>query len=230
MNELTALHQKIEQQNTLDSLKVLTEEFRGEVVFSTSFGLEGLVVLDMICRHDLPVEVFTIDTGRLFEESRELFDKVRNRYNKEIKVYFPNQEKVEKLTREKGHFSFYKSVENRTECCHIRKVEPLQRALKGKKLWITGLRNGQSEFRSQLEPLHWDKKNNILKFCPLLSWSQEAVEEYLDAHQLPYNRLRDKGYLSIGCAPCTRAIQPGDDLRSGRWWWEQSHKECGLHL
>ena len=170
-----------------------------------------------------------MDTGRLFKETYNLIDRTRARYGKPIKVYFPKAEQVEKLVTAKGMHSFYESVENRKECCFIRKVEPLQRALQGAKVWVTGLRAGQSQNRQSFQKLEWDEANGVIKFNPILDLSYEAMLAYLKANKVPYNKLHDKGFISIGCAPCTRAIEPGEDSRAGRWWWETSKKECGLH-
>lgn len=199
------------------------------ISFSTSFGQEDQVLTDIIFKNNLTVEVFTLDTGRLFNETYETFDRTIKRYRKEIKTYFPDKTKTEELLTKKGPFSFYESVNNRKECCHIRKVEPLQRALKGKEIWITGLRSAQSAGRENLPLFQWDENYQLIKYNPLTDWSLEQVVEYLKENNVPYNPMHDNGFVSIGCAPCTRAIEPGEDIRAGRWWWEDSKKECGLH-
>jgi len=229
---------------SLVTAQKLSEQFKGKpipevlaalaqnytnIVFSTSFGQEDQVLTDIIFKNNLAVEVFTLDTGRLFNETYETFDRTIKRYKKEIKTYFPDKIKTEELLTKKGPFSFYDSVDNRKECCHIRKVEPLQRALKGKDIWITGLRSAQSAGRENLPLFQWDETYRLLKYNPLTDWSLEKVVEYLNQNNVPYNPLHDKGFVSIGCAPCTRAIEPGEDIRAGRWWWEDSKKECGLH-
>ncbi len=198
-------------------------------VFSTSFGQEDQVITDLICRADLNIDLFTLDTGRLFQETYDVLDQTRRKYRRVIDVYYPRQESVEALLTEKGPNSFYESVENRQECCSIRKLEPLHRALEPYNIWITGLRAGQSANRQQMQLFQYDLKFNIIKFNPLLSWSLDEVEEYLNVYRVPQNKLHRQGYVSIGCAPCTRAIRPGEDIRAGRWWWESSKKECGLH-
>lgn len=214
----------------IEKLKYLTEKNKDKVIFTTSFGYEDQVITDIIFRNGLPVEVVTLDTGRMFEETYKVFRSTLERYGKPIKVFFPPADKVEKLLNEKGPFSFYESVENRKECCHIRKVIPLKRALKGHKIWITGLRASQSASRSNLHELEWDEGNRIIKFNPLLEWSLDDVKKYVKENNVPYNVLHDRGFVSIGCEPCTRAIKPGEDFRAGRWWWEQNTgKECGLH-
>lgn len=211
------------------ALAFLADMLPGEVVFSSAFGQEDQVITDAIFRNDLDIRVFTLDTGRLFKETYDLIDQTRSRYKKDIKVYYPNTEAVEELTSKKGMHSFYESIDNRKECCYIRKVAPLKRALAGAKVWVTGLRSGQSDNRQAFEILEWDEVNQVIKFNPLLNWSYEKMIDYLKVNKVPYNKLHDQGFISIGCAPCTRAIQPGEDARAGRWWWETSKKECGLH-
>jgi phosphoadenosine phosphosulfate reductase len=209
----------------------LASEFGEKTVFSSSLSYEDQVLTHMIFFSDLNIEIFTLDTGRLFPETYSVLNSTLDRYKKKIKVYYPQTSSVEKLLTEKGPNSFYESVENRKECCHIRKVEPLQRALKGKEIWITGIRSEQSANRQEMPMLEWDEANKIVKIHPLLNWSLEEVKDYIRKHNIPYNPLHDKGFVSIGCAPCTRAIKPGEDFRAGRWWWEDSSKkECGLHI
>ena len=199
--------------------------------FACSFGAEDMVLLDVIAKQVPHIEVFTLDTGRLPEETHALLDTVRNNYSISIRTYFPDSSAVEIWTEQNGPNAFYRSVAQRLQCCHIRKVQPLQRALAGKKSWVTGLRREQSVSRQNLRIEAWDEANGLIKFSPLLEWTAEDVWAYLKTHGVPYNALHDRGYPSIGCAPCTRAVQPGEDSRAGRWWWEQaSKKECGLHL
>ena len=226
---IDSLVEKLDGKDLIESLSEVSKLFPGRVVFSTAFGKEGQVVLDTIYRNDLDIEVFTIDTGRLFNETYELMDSVRSKYQKSFKVYYPNTKKVEELTTNKGFNSFYHSIENRKECCFIRKVEPLKRALSNADVWVTGLRSGQSENRENFERIEWDQQYGLFKFNPLLDWSLEEVESYLKENSVPINTLHNKGFASIGCAPCTRAILEGEDVRAGRWWWEDSKKECGLH-
>jgi phosphoadenosine phosphosulfate reductase len=225
-----ALEELLKGKTILEKMSCLVNKYPGKVIFTTSFGYEDQVITDIIFSNDISVEVVTFDTGRLFEETYKVFLRTRERYKKPVKVYFPPAEEVEKLLTEKGPFSFYESVENRKECCYIRKVIPLKRALKGKKIWITGLRASQSENRQDLKEFEWDPGNNIIKFNPLLEWSLHQVKEYVRKNNVPYNVLHDKGFVSIGCEPCTRAVSEGEDFRAGRWWWEQNTgKECGLH-
>ena len=212
-----------------ETLAFLAKEYPNQVVFSTSFGQEDQVITDFIGQNQLPITVFTLDTGRLFQETYDVFHKTVKKYKTEIKTYFPDTAEVEALLNQKGPNSFYDSVENRKECCFIRKVAPLTKALKGNAIWITGLRAEQSENRSDLNFFEYDAHFEIIKFNPLLKWTLQEVEAYLEKNNVPQNNLHKKGFVSIGCAPCTRAILPGEDIRAGRWSWESSHKECGLH-
>ncbi len=212
-----------------ETLSFLANEFKDKVVFSTSFGQEDQVITALIGQNDLPITIFTLDTGRLFQETYDVFHKTLKKYKKEIKVYFPEASEVQNLLNQKGPNSFYESVENRKECCFIRKVAPLTKALKGNEIWITGLRAEQSENRNDLAAFEYDAHFNIIKFNPLLKWTLKEVEDYLEKNNVPQNALHKKGFVSIGCAPCTRAIAEGEDIRAGRWSWESSHKECGLH-
>jgi phosphoadenosine phosphosulfate reductase len=212
-----------------ETLAFLASEYEGKVVFSTSFGQEDQVITALIAKNDLPISIFTLDTGRLFQETYDVFHKTQKKYKKDIKVYFPEAAAVEKLLEIKGPNSFYDSVENRKECCFFRKVAPLTKALKGNAIWITGLRSEQSENRLSMNLFEYDAHFDIIKFNPLLKWSLKEVEDYLEKNNVPQNALHKQGFVSIGCAPCTRAIKADEDIRAGRWWWESSHKECGLH-
>lgn len=212
-----------------ETLTFLADEYKDKVVFSTSFGQEDQVITALIATNDLPITIFTLDTGRLFQETYDVFHKTLKKYKKEIKVYFPEASAIEKLLKEKGPNSFYESVENRKQCCFIRKVAPLTKALKGNAIWITGLRAEQSENRNDLALFEYDAHFDIIKFNPLLIWTLLEVKKYIDDNNVPQNGLHKQGFVSIGCAPCTRAISPDEDIRAGRWWWESSQKECGLH-
>ncbi len=212
-----------------ETFTFLANEYKGKVVFSTSFGQEDQVITHLIGQNDLSINIFTLDTGRLFQETYDVFHKTLKKYKKEIKVYFPEASEVENLLNQKGPNSFYESVENRKECCFIRKVAPLTKALKGNSIWITGLRAEQSENRNDLDLFEYDAKFDIIKFNPLLKWTLQEVSAYLEKNNVSQNALHKHGFVSIGCAPCTRAITPDEDIRAGRWWWESSHKECGLH-
>lgn len=220
---------RVEALNPAEAIELLTQQFPGKVVFSTSLGQEDQVITDIIYRNSLPVRVFTLDTGRLFQQTYDLLDATRAKYNRSIDTYFPNTQRVETLVQEKGFNSFYYSVENRKECCFIRKIEPLKRALAGAGIWITGLRAEQSENRADMPILEWDQGNQLIKYNPLIHWTYEEVLAYLEKYRVPDNPLHRQGFISIGCACCTRAIEPGEHPRAGRWWWEESKKECGLH-
>ena len=212
-----------------ETFSFLANEYKDKVVFSTSFGQEDQVITALIAKKELLISIFTLDTGRMFQETYDIFHKTIKKYKIDIKSYFPEAAAVEELLNTKGPNSFYESVENRKECCFIRKVAPLTKALKGNSIWITGLRAEQSENRSDLAFFEYDAHFDIIKFNPLLKWTLKEVEEYLEKNNVPQNALHKKGFVSIGCAPCTRAIVEGEDIRAGRWSWEASHKECGLH-
>jgi len=213
-----------------DRLSLLVSSYSKDVIaFSSSFGQEDQAITHAIATQKLPIKIFTLDTGRQFQESYELMDLTKKKYQLDLITYFPNLDKTEKLVREKGFNSFYSSVENRKECCFIRKMEPLARALEGVNIWITGLRAEQSENRAHMPIVEWDESRNLIKVNPLIDWSFEKLNAYLVEHKIPQNPLHKKGFISIGCAPCTRAIGPDEHPRAGRWWWENSQKECGLH-
>jgi phosphoadenosine phosphosulfate reductase len=215
----------------LQNLKFLSEKTEGKIVFSTSFGIEDQVITDAIFSQKLTnIEVFTLDTGRLFQETYATWDKTQLQYNQKIKTYYPEHNELENFIDKNGINPFYESVELRKQCCHIRKVVPLKRALKDVKIWITGIRAEHSPNRNELEIIQWDEQNQLYKYNPLLYWTSEEVKEYVVKKGIPYNVLHDKGFVSIGCAPCTRALKEGEDFRAGRWWWEDAaKKECGLH-
>ena len=230
MNRAEEVSKIISGKNSVEAIKSLTEIFPGKVVFSTSLGYEDQVISHLIFSQNIPVHVFTLDTGRLFKETYSVLNNTIEKYKKQIKVYFQKNEILEKVVSEKGPYSFYTSIENRKECCYIRKVEPLKRALAGSQIWITGIRSDQSGERKEMKEIEWDETNQIIKYHPLLNWSLEDVKKFIKLHNIPYNVLHDKDFVSIGCEPCTRAVKPGEDFRSGRWWWENSSaKECGLH-
>jgi phosphoadenosine phosphosulfate reductase len=221
---------EIEGSSLSEAVKLVAVLFPNKTVFSSSLGQEDQVLTDIIFRNNLPVKIFTIDTGRLFNETYELLDRTIARYKKPVHVYFPEAGDVEAFVLNKGVNSFYESVDNRKECCHIRKVKPLNRALNGAAVWITGLRSEQSDTRKNIPMIEWAEDKQLYKFNPLINWSFDEVLDHLKEFNVPYNPLHDKGFISIGCAPCTRAIEAGEDARAGRWWWETSQKECGLHI
>ena len=230
MNLTEVISKQIKDLGIEKSLAVLADIFPGKVIFSTSFGWEDQVLTHMIFSEKLPVKVFTLETGRLFPETYSVWNRTLERYGQPVHAYYPETAAVENMVSLKGPTSFYESVENRKECCGIRKIEPLKRALDGNEVWITGIRAEQSANRESMENLEWDAENRIIKFHPLFNWSLEQVKDYIRENNIPYNSLHDKGFPSIGCAPCTRAVNEGEDFRAGRWWWEDANKkECGLH-
>ena len=217
--------------DTRSILQYINENFGQNAVFSTSFGIEDQVITHMLAEEKSKIAIFTLDTGRLFPETYYVWNRTLDLYKLNIKAYYPNTEVIENLLEKKGPSSFYNSVEDRKECCHIRKIEPLKRAIAGYQIWITGIRAEQSQNRDQMEFIEWDDVNKILKIHPLFNWTLKEVEKYLKDNFVPYNPLHDKGFVSIGCQPCTRAVNEGEDFRAGRWWWEdKSKKECGLHV
>ncbi len=200
------------------------------VALANSLGAEDMVLMDMICKDNLPISIFTLDTGRLNEETYAVLAQAQQHYERAIDIMSPDFALLQPWVSEHGINAFYDSVENRKACCQIRKLEPLARALNGKDAWITGLRAAQSVTRQNMDWEEFDTLNNLPKFNPLIEWSEKEVWAYIDLNQVPYNALHDRFYPSIGCAPCTRAITPGEDVRAGRWWWENPEtKECGLH-
>lgn len=229
--EIKDIRERIDKKPVEEQLKVIAEIFPGRVVFTSSFGIEDQVISHMIFENRIQVDVATLDTGRLFPQTYRVFNETIKRYGKKINVYFPDHESVETMVTEKGPFSFYHSRENRLECCRVRKLEPLNRALRNKECWISGIRASQSDNRRQMDWIEFDEEKNLFKFYPLFSWSLEDVERFIKVNNIPYNVLHDKGFVSIGCEPCTRAVEKGADFRSGRWWWEEGgQKECGLHI
>lgn len=211
-------------------LRDIAEKY-SPATFANSLGAEDMVLTDLILGQKLDIEIFSLDTGRLPLETYDLIGEVRKHYGLTLKLYYPRHDLIEGYTREHGINAFYESVELRKGCCHVRKVEPLQRALDGKTAWITGMRAQQSATRDGLPLQTFDEGNGLEKFNPLADWSEKEVWAYIKRNKVPYNALHDKFFPSIGCAPCTRAITPGEDIRSGRWWWENADtKECGLHL
>ena len=230
MIEIENIKQHTNGLEPAEALKLLAEEFPGKIVFSTSFGWEDQAVTHMIFTNNLPIKVFTLETGRLFPETYYVWNRTMEIYGKPIHAYYPQNQALEQMVNSKGPNSFYESVDNRKECCGIRKLEPLNRALAGNQCWITGIRAEQSVNRQAMENVEWDEQHQLIKFHPIFNWTLEDVKAYIKQYNIPYNTLHDKGFPSIGCLPCTRAVQPGEDFRAGRWWWEdQDKKECGLH-
>ncbi|RZK92427.1 MAG: phosphoadenylyl-sulfate reductase [Pedobacter sp.] len=227
---IETLKNELEGLDVVSKLRYLANKFEGKIIFSTSFGWEDQVITHLIFANDIPIKVFTLETGRLFPETYYVWNRTLEIYQKPIHAYFPQSDLLQNMVAAKGPNSFYESVENRKECCYIRKIEPLKRALAGNELWITGIRAEQSANREDMLDLEWDEGNQLLKFHPIFDWTLDDVKQYVKDNNIVYNALHDKGFPSIGCAPCTRAVREGEDFRAGRWWWEdQSKKECGLH-
>ncbi|MCB2208833.1 MAG: phosphoadenylyl-sulfate reductase [Bacteroidetes bacterium] len=213
-----------------DVLTYFLNEFGDKIALSTSLGLEDQVLTHMVHSINRQTRIFTLDTGRLFPETYDLINRTSKKYEVPIQVYFPDRNEVEQMVAEKGINLFYDSIENRKLCCGIRKLKPLARALNGLEVWITGLRRDQSVTRNEVKIVEWDELNGLVKINPLINWSEQQVWDYIHQHVIPYNPLHKKGFASIGCQPCTRAILKGEDIRAGRWWWENPDtKECGLH-
>jgi len=201
-----------------------------KIALSSSLGPEDQVLTDIITRIDINARIFTLDTGRLFPETYSLIDRTNMHYGIKIKVYFPDFRALEDLVSEEGINLFYESIEKRKRCCHVRKLEPLSRAFSGLEAWICGLRREQSVTRQDMQLIEWDEGNGLIKINPLIDWTERQIWEYIEKNQVPHNTLHTQGFPSIGCQPCTRAVEPGKDPRSGRWWWESpEHRECGLH-
>lgn len=229
-NNVDELNLQFSQYNLHQSLTALTQLGANRIVFSSSLGLEDQVVTDAVFSQDLPINIFTLDTGRLFQESYEVLDSTQRKYATRIQVIYPNHQSLEEYVSVEGANALYGSVESRKRCCFIRKLEPLSRGLADADIWITGVRAAQSSYRSGMQLFEWDEGRNLVKFNPLLAWSTDQLWEYIAEHEVPFNKLHKKGFPSIGCAPCTRAISVGEDERAGRWWWEQQgEQECGLH-
>lgn len=216
--------------STRATLERIAAEF-SPAVFASSLAAEDMVLTDLILKAQLPIAIFSLETGRLHPETLAVLDAVKSKYGYDVALYRPQPEAVEAYVEQNGLNAFYNSIEMRRECCRIRKVEPLGRALAGKKAWITGQRRAQSSTRSDLSIQEDDLAHGMFKFNPLADWSEQDVWNYIRANDVPYNALHDQGFPSIGCAPCTRAVEPGEDVRAGRWWWENPEsKECGLHI
>ncbi|MBR1992049.1 MAG: phosphoadenylyl-sulfate reductase [Bacteroidales bacterium] len=228
--EINTLNQQFATQSAMEVLAYCLQRFHGHIALSSSLGLEDQVLTDMICKIDKSTRIFTLDTGRLFPETYLLLDRTNLRYGIKMEVLFPDREAVEALMKECGINCFYDSVENRKRCCKVRKIDSLMRAFEHLDCWICGLRHEQSVTRKDVQIIEYDKVNGLIKVNPLVNWSEEEVKKYIRENQVPYNKLHDEGFPSIGCQPCTRAVKPGEDIRSGRWWWEDpDHRECGLH-
>lgn len=221
----------LENRSADDVIRWAAEKFDDRLVFASSLGAEDQVITHILARVCPRTAIFTLDTGRLFHETHELIESTEVRYNLKIQVFVPESSEVESMVKNHGINLFYKSVDNRKLCCGVRKIHPLRRALAGAEAWICGLRRDQAVTRQQVQVVEWDEQHGIVKLNPLWNWSEESLWDCIKQNHIPYNPLHDKGFLSIGCSCCTRAVSPGEDIRAGRWWWESPElKECGLHL
>lgn len=224
------LNTAFEKKTPQEVLAYFIHEYKGRIALSSSLGIEDQALTHMVCNIDSSTKIFTLDTGRLFPETYSLIDRTNKHYGINLEIYFPESSKVEEMVRTKGINLFYDSIESRKECCRVRKLEPLKRAFEGLEVWICGLRKDQSITRFFTNMVEWDEANGMLKINPLINWNERMVWDYIRTHHIPYNELHDKGFPSIGCQPCTREVAKGEDIRSGRWWWETpEQKECGLH-
>lgn len=227
--DLKNINKELENKTTIDVIAYFLDNFKN-VALSSSLAAEDQVLTDILLKKDKNASIFTLDTGRLHPETYDVMDATNLKYGIKIDVFFPDNENVQKLYKTQGVNGHYESIENRKNCCNIRKIEPLKRALKDVEVWVTGLRASQSVTRTDMPLVEWDENFNVIKVNPLINWSQEDVWDYIKTNKVPYNKLHDQGFPSIGCEPCTRAIKDGEDIRAGRWWWENpEHKECGLH-
>lgn len=230
MHEINVLDEKFARAEANEILEYFINEYKDKTALSSSLGAEDQVLTDLMLKIDKNANIFTLDTGRLHPETYDVMDATNLKYGVKINVFFPLNDDVQKLYSSQGINGHFESIENRKRCCGIRKIEPLKRALKPLKVWITGLRATQSVTRVDMPVVEWDENFEVIKVNPLINWSEEDVWNYIKTNNVPYNKLHDQGFPSIGCAPCTRAIKDGEDIRAGRWWWENpEHKECGLH-
>jgi len=230
--DLEAVNAELEPASATAILQWTFERFAADrIAFSTSFGAEGMVLMHMLVALKLKPRIFTIDTGRNFQETYDVWNEAVKRLGVEIECYAPDPESLRRLLAGKGPNLFYESVENRKNCCHVRKVEPLFRALKDADVWLAPLRRGQGESRQAIPVVEWNATHGLYKVCPMVNWTEENVWTYIRSNDVPYNKLYDRGFLTISCAPCTRPVRPGEGIRSGRWWWEaEADKECGIHV
>lgn len=228
--KIEQLNQQLEGKSPEEVLQYFLAEYKGKIALSSSLSIEDQVLTDLIVKTDPSTRIFTLDTGRLFPETYSLIDKTNLKYNIHLQVMFPDHKEVEELVKTEGINLFYNGIDQRKACCRVRKLNPLKRAFEGLEVWICGLRNEQSITRQGVQLVEWDEGNNLIKLNPLIHFTEEEVWEYIKKNHVPYNKLHDQGFPSIGCQPCTRAIKPGEDIRAGRWWWENpDQKECGLH-
>jgi len=228
--DITQLNEQFAKAEPQEVIAHFLNMYGSKIALSSSLGLEDQVLTDMVVKINRNARIFTLDTGRLFPETYQLIDKTNLKYNIKLEVFFPEHSQVEEMVNHDGMNLFYESIEKRKKCCQVRKLQPLNRAFQTLDAWICGLRSQQSITRQEVDMIQWDEMNNIVKINPLIHWSEEQVWDYIKENNVPYNKLHDKGFPSIGCEPCTRAVDSGEDIRAGRWWWESpEHKECGLH-
>ena len=228
--KIDQLNQQFEGQSPDVVLQYFLSGYTGKIALSSSLSIEDQVLTDLIVKIDPSTRIFTLDTGRLFPETYSLIDKTNIKYDIHLEVLFPDYTEVEKMVKEEGINLFYKGIDQRRACCRVRKLDPLKRAFQGLEVWICGLRKEQSVTRQAVKLIEWDENNGLIKLNPLINFSEDEVWDYIRKHHVPYNKLHDQGFPSIGCQPCTRAVKPGEDIRAGRWWWENpDQKECGLH-
>lgn len=224
------LNEEFKNSTTQEIVKYFLENYKGKIALSSSLAAEDQVLTDILLKEDKKAKIFTLDTGRLHPETYDVMDATNLKYNIKIDAFFPNENSVQELYQTQGVNGQYESIDKRKHCCYIRKIEPLKRALKGLDIWVTGLRSSQSITRVEMPLVEYDASFDVIKINPIINWSEDDVWNYIKENRIPYNKLHDKGFPSIGCAPCTRAIKDGEDIRAGRWWWENpEHKECGLH-
>lgn len=231
------MKQKIQQLNIelanatpQEVIAYFLETYKGKIALSSSLGLEDQVLTDLVVKADKSARIFTLDTGRLFPETYSLIDKTNMHYGIQLEVFFPKSEAVQEMVKQEGINLFYKGIDERKRCCYVRKLEPLKRAFQGLEVWICGLRREQSVTRQDMQLVEWDEANGLIKVNPLINFTEQQVWDYINENHVPFNKLHKQGFPSIGCQPCTRAVQAGEDIRAGRWWWENpEHKECGLH-
>jgi phosphoadenosine phosphosulfate reductase len=228
--DIAALNDLLKGKSAQEIISFFVGKMNDKITFGTSLGAEDQVITHMLVESKMDFKIFTLDTARLFAESYELIDRTNKRYDIKIDVFFPDYNEVEEMVAEKGINLFFDSIDNRHLCCQIRKLNPLKRAVVGREAWFTGLRKSQSVTRVDMQIVEWDENSAMLKVNPLIDWSEDDVWNYIEEHSIPFNPLHKKGYPSIGCQPCTRAIMEGEDVRAGRWWWENPEsRECGLH-
>jgi len=228
--KIEQLNQQFEGKTPEEVLQYFLFEYKGKIALSSSLSIEDQVLTDLIVKTDKSTRIFTLDTGRLFPETYSLIDKTNLTYDIHLEVMFPDYQEVEKMVKEEGINLFYNGIEQRKTCCRVRKLDPLKRAFQGLEVWICGLRKEQSVTRQAVQLIEWDENNGLIKLSPLIHFTEDEVWEYIKKYRVPYNKLHNQGFPSIGCQPCTRAVKPGEDIRAGRWWWENpDQKECGLH-